>query len=100
MSSFDRLIRFTARDGNIYYGEAAASATKQEDFIGQKIRPYMGSPLHSDTTLALAKDEVEIVDVLTPIPETPMIYGVGLNYRKHATEANVRIHNMAWVQFE
>lgn len=38
--------------------------------------------------------------MLCPIPYTPIIIGVGLNYRKHAEEAGVSSHkpmfSMAW----
>ena len=89
MPSFNRLLRFRDRNGNIYYGEAPSTALTGEDLVGLRIKPYLGNPLECDAPLQFSEGETTVAEVLSPLSETPIIYGIGLNYRKHAEEAGV-----------
>jgi 2-keto-4-pentenoate hydratase/2-oxohepta-3-ene-1,7-dioic acid hydratase in catechol pathway len=89
MPSFNRLLRFRDRNGNIYYGEAPSTALTGEDLVGLRIKPYLGNPLECDAPLPFSEEETTVAEVLSPLSETPIIYGIGLNYRKHAEEAGV-----------
>ncbi|KIM96128.1 hypothetical protein OIDMADRAFT_106206 [Oidiodendron maius Zn] len=76
MSKFQRLIRFEDPQGQVHYGE----------LDGCNYRPTM------DHRLGLAIFILQgSLEVLCPIPYTPIIIGVGLNYRKHAEEAGFPI---------
>ncbi|KAL2785560.1 fumarylacetoacetate hydrolase family protein [Aspergillus keveii] len=76
---FERLIRFRDPSGRILYGDGPVG----DDYIGKRTRLYSGT-LPWDLQ---ATDETgEIAEVLCPLPSTPIIYGVGLNYKAHIAE--------------
>lgn len=90
MSAFKRLIRFEDAAGKIHYGEVPGETDCFADLIGLSVRLYDGtSPW--DTSLHLTQSTEKIAKVLSPIPETPIVYGIGLNYRQHADEAKFPI---------
>jgi 2-keto-4-pentenoate hydratase/2-oxohepta-3-ene-1,7-dioic acid hydratase in catechol pathway len=84
MSSFQRLVRFKASDGQVYFGEAPEGSSL---LIGQKSKIYSSNPLEEGASLC--GDEKEITEVLSPLPTVPIFYGIGLNYRQHAAEGGV-----------
>lgn len=83
MGPFQRLIRFRASDGQIYFAEAP----KSSPLVGQTVNTYAKNPLESEASLS-GKEKV-IAEVLSPVPEVPIFYGIGLNYRQHANEGEV-----------
>jgi 2-keto-4-pentenoate hydratase/2-oxohepta-3-ene-1,7-dioic acid hydratase in catechol pathway len=80
----NRLVRFKGTDGDIWYGEARDSL----DLIGQRLPVY-----HGDVPWALTKTnkEVQVAEILCPLAQVPIIYGIGLNYKKHIEESNFPI---------
>lgn len=61
-TSFERLVRFKAKDGRVLYGEAGSVLEK--DLRGQVVRIFNGSdPFHDD--FKLAGEEAEIAEVLS-----------------------------------
>lgn len=83
MGSFQRLIRFRAIDGQIYFAEAPKSSA----LVGQTVNTYSKNPLESE--VSLSGNEKVIAEVLSPVPKVPIFYGIGLNYRQHANEGGV-----------
>lgn len=90
MTSFSRLIRFRDSNGKIQYGEAPSGALSKRDFGGLHLKPYLENPLESNGGCSFSEEEVAVAEVLSPLSTTPIFYGIGLNYRQHATEAGVR----------
>jgi 2-keto-4-pentenoate hydratase/2-oxohepta-3-ene-1,7-dioic acid hydratase in catechol pathway len=89
MASFSRLIRFKDNTGEIHYGQAPAGLNSEQKLLGIQVKTYTGNPLESHASASLSGEEKKVVEILSPIPSTPIIYGVGLNYRKHAQEGGV-----------
>lgn len=85
MSPFKRLVRFEASDGKEYFGEAPDLSGGLE-LIGTDL-PVYDDPFDPENTLSSSKKTV--ARILSPIPRAAHIYGVGLNYKAHAQEANV-----------
>lgn len=96
---FDRLVRFKDTEGNVLYGEAPADV---DSLVGRKVAVYAGN---TPWNLQKTNRSAEIVEVnpripsprltsmltttsqvLCPLAYTPIIYGVGLNYRAHIAE--------------
>jgi len=89
MSAFNRLVRFEDHAGAIHYGEVPEDTAWDVDLIGLTVCLYEGdSPWH--TNFHLTNSKGKIAKLLSPIPSTPIVYGIGLNYRQHAEEAKVR----------
>lgn len=87
---FDRLVRFVSSSGDIRLGELPKDHPWDKDLTGVEVAVYDGaSPL--DANLKLSGQTAVIEEVLSPFASVPYIYGVGLNYRKHAEEAGVRV---------
>uniref|UniRef100_A0A8H7K4A5 Fumarylacetoacetase-like C-terminal domain-containing protein n=1 Tax=Bionectria ochroleuca TaxID=29856 RepID=A0A8H7K4A5_BIOOC len=80
MPNFNRLVRFKDTDGNIRYGEAPSSGS----LIGSEVDVYSGI---EPWNLSLTKERAVISEVLAPLNYTPIIYGIGLNYKTHIAEA-------------
>jgi 2-keto-4-pentenoate hydratase/2-oxohepta-3-ene-1,7-dioic acid hydratase in catechol pathway len=80
LQSFDRLIRFKDQNGKIRYGEAP----DHRDLIGKRVLVYNGT-LPWD--LSETGQEAEVVEILCPLPQVPIFYGIGLNYKQHIKEA-------------
>ena len=85
MFFFERLVRFETADGQEFYGEAPEHVTGPE-LIGTEVLIYE-NPLEDGGSLSTTRKKV--AEVLSPIPKAAHIYGVGLNYKAHAAEANV-----------
>lgn len=90
MSKFQRLIRFEDPQGQVHYGELDGCNVDDSGYEGLEVQTYNGSsPWSSDFYSTGVKATIR--KVLCPIPYTPIIIGVGLNYRKHAEEAGFPI---------
>jgi len=86
--SFERLVRFRASDGQIYYGEAGSEW--QSDLKGKEVQLFSGSDPF-DSNFQLSDKKATVSEVLSPLESVPLVLGVGLNYRKHAEEAGFAI---------
>ncbi|PYI21807.1 fumarylacetoacetate hydrolase family protein [Aspergillus violaceofuscus CBS 115571] len=83
---FQRLIRFLSTSGETHMGELPESHLWTQELVGTEVLIYEGkSPW--DEHLRLTDQRAVVKEVLSPFPEVPFIYGVGLNYRKHAEES-------------
>ncbi|KAF2741943.1 hypothetical protein M011DRAFT_497822 [Sporormia fimetaria CBS 119925] len=82
-----RLIRFVANDGKAYYGNLT------KDMPVQAIEGSSVEVLDGDITQGWKKNGVSatVSKLLCPLPSTPIILCVGLNYRRHAEECNLQI---------
>lgn len=75
-TSFERLVRFRAKDGRILYGEAGS--VWEKDLRGQVVKIFNGSdPFHDD--FKLAGEDAEIAEVLsshrTRVPRHSLLAG-------------------------
>ncbi|KAH0837094.1 hypothetical protein AYO21_04554 [Fonsecaea monophora] len=87
-AKFERLVRFKAADGQIYYGEAGSDW--DSDLKGREVQIFSGlDPF--DSNFKLLDKKAVISEVLSPLEKVPLTIGIGLNYRKHAEEANFPI---------
>ncbi|GIZ40704.1 hypothetical protein CKM354_000403200 [Cercospora kikuchii] len=78
---FKTLIRFQDYEGNIRYGEAPDDLDNLKD---KEVQIYEGTePWDLNTSPATGK----IAKVLCPLATTPLIYGIGLNYKAHIEES-------------
>ncbi|KIW79161.1 hypothetical protein Z517_05773 [Fonsecaea pedrosoi CBS 271.37] len=89
-SIFKRLVRFEDHAGQAHYGEVPKSHNWADNLVGVSVPVYTGG-LPWKQSFCLSTDTVKIAKVLSPIEAPPFIYGIGLNYRKHAEEAKVEI---------
>ncbi|KAI1578237.1 fumarylacetoacetate hydrolase family protein [Pyrenophora tritici-repentis] len=86
-SPFERLIRFETPDGEIKYGDLG-KAVPTKEIEGREV-----DVLEGDVKSGFKKGggRAKVGKLLSPIPESPIILCVGLNYRKHAEECNLQI---------
>ncbi|OQU99371.1 hypothetical protein CLAIMM_05009 [Cladophialophora immunda] len=85
---FKRLVRFEDSSRTVHYGEVPASHQWSDDLTGLSVPTYSGGlPWKSD--FELTETTATIAKVLRPIETTPIVYGIGLNYRQHAEEAKI-----------
>lgn len=88
MAVFERLIRFVSTTGETLYGELPKTYQWTASLIGLEVQVFDGSsPFDED--LQLSGKTATVQEVLCPLPDVPFIYGVGLNYRRHAEEGGV-----------
>jgi hypothetical protein len=113
---FKWLVRFMDSENKIHFGEVQEDQPASSDLVGLRVKVYEGngpwdsrfilssterviSKLHlpaleSDPNSGCVKDSKaanKYADTECPIEHVPIFLGVGLNYRKHAEEANVRL---------
>lgn len=87
---FGRLVRFLSTSGTIHMGEVPSSHPWTKDLAGLEVPIYDGT-LPWDDNLKLTTQKAVVKEVLSPFSSLPFIYGVGLNYRKHAEEGGVSL---------
>lgn len=85
---FKRLVRFEDSSQTVHYGEIPASHQWSDDLTGLSVPTYSGG-LPWESGFELTETTATIAKVLRPIETTPIVYGIGLNYRQHAEEAKV-----------
>ena len=106
-TSFSRLVRFKASGGQIFYGDAGDDW--ETNLEGKTVQVFTGlDPWDSSFRLSDKTAVVEEVSmlpssasqkvlkrlqILCPLEAVPVILGIGLNYRGHATEAGVSLWN-------
>lgn len=87
---FQRLLRFVSVAGDIHLGEVPDNHSWTKDLVGAEVLVYKGNSAW-DENLTLTNEKAVVKEVLSPLSDVPFIYGVGLNYRKHAEESGVSI---------
>lgn len=83
--SFQRLVRFQNAQGSTVYGDLKQEATG--DLTGTEVEVLEGD-IQSGFKASGKTDKIQ--KLLCPLPSVPIVICIGLNYQKHATEANVR----------
>jgi len=83
--SIERFIRFSDETGNIKYGELALSATKSK-IEGISVPVLSGDPF---TSFSKTGEQATVKKLLSPLESTPIFLCIGLNYARHAAEANL-----------
>ncbi|GES58473.1 fumarylacetoacetate hydrolase family protein [Aspergillus terreus] len=82
-----RFIRFKDEQGTVHYGEPS-----QNDLAGNlvnaSVRLLDGNPFDGLKPLGI---EAKVSEVLSPLERTPLILCIGLNYKRHAEEANLQV---------
>ena len=86
MAAFERLIRFQAEGGKTVYGNLEKE-TPTREIEGSSVEVLEG-----DVKSGFKKTgtKATVSKLLSPLPTTNIILCVGLNYRQHAEESNVR----------
>ncbi|KAL4947257.1 hypothetical protein BDW69DRAFT_120440 [Aspergillus filifer] len=90
MPAFSRLIRFLAKDGHVYYGDAVLSAGVSDIAKATKARVISGDIFGQHRVT----DQVaEVKLLLAPLARKDMktVRCLGLNYEQHAKESNLPI---------
>ncbi|OQU93763.1 hypothetical protein CLAIMM_00237 [Cladophialophora immunda] len=82
MNTFTRLVRFEDDKGQIHYGEAGDQW--ENSLHGLTLPTFDGDAL--EQSLKLSGRTAKVAKVLCPLSAVPVIFGIGLNYRKHAEE--------------
>lgn len=85
-----RLIRFLAKDGRTYYGDAILPSTSTDLNAATRARIIQGSPWGPHT---ISSTTAEIQHLLCPLAraDVPTVRCLGLNYAQHAKESNMPI---------
>lgn len=86
--TFNKLIRFQDPQGTVRYGEVPQGVPWDADLVGLTVQLYEGAQPW-DENFRLVQNTAKVAALLSPIPFTPLVYGIGLNYRQHAEEAKV-----------
>lgn len=79
---FSVLVRFKDSNGKILYGDVPSGA---DDLVGKTATVLAGE---EPWDLKPTQEKAEIAEVLCPLKSTPIVYGIGLNYKKHIEEAS------------
>ncbi|KAL5332886.1 hypothetical protein BJX70DRAFT_404134 [Aspergillus crustosus] len=90
MPSFSRLIRFLAKDGNIYYGDALLSTG-----VVDTVKPLRARVIKGDIfgQHHVTDQVAEVKILLAPLAKKDIktVRCLGLNYEQHAKESNLPI---------
>ncbi|KXX74209.1 Fumarylacetoacetate hydrolase domain-containing protein 2 [Madurella mycetomatis] len=84
--SFQRLVRFINAQGGISFGDLKSEPTA--DLAGAKVEVLEGDI--EEGFRGTGRTE-RIQRLLCPLPRVPLVVCIGLNYQKHATEANLHV---------
>ncbi|KAF2099823.1 hypothetical protein NA57DRAFT_65709 [Rhizodiscina lignyota] len=85
--SFKWLVRYADSSGNIHFGDLK-QAPGSGSLEGAEVEVLNGD-LHSEFSRAGKTDKIH--KLLCPLPGVPIVMCVGLNYRQHAAEANLKL---------
>ncbi|KAL1304770.1 hypothetical protein AAFC00_003706 [Neodothiora populina] len=90
MSSFSRLVRFLAKDGRIYYGDAILPSGAHDLTNVAKAKVIQGSPWGR---YEVTDQVAEVRTLLAPLAreDVQTVRCLGLNYEQHARESNMPI---------
>ena len=85
-----RVIRFLDENGAERYGHVAEDVDINARMLDSSLRAdLIEGDLFGDR--ALSGQTAAVTKLLAPVPMPPQIYGIGLNYREHAIQANLTI---------
>ncbi len=82
--SFQRLVRFVNAQGVTNFGDLKTEPTG--DLTGREVEVLEGD-IEGGFRGTGRTDTIQ--QLLCPLPSVPLVVCIGLNYQKHATEANV-----------
>ena len=85
MSSFNYLVRFVDTNGQTRYGDLVSYKPTSE-IEGSEVDVLSGS---IETGFEKTGEKATIKNLLSPVKKAHQIICIGINYRQHATEANV-----------
>ncbi|CAG9986892.1 unnamed protein product [Clonostachys byssicola] len=90
MASFSRLIRFLAKDGNIYYGDAILPSGVTDVGKAVQARILNGNPFGKHE---LTEQVADVDSLLSPLAREHLktVRCLGLNYEQHAKETGTPI---------
>lgn len=81
-SSFSCLVRFKDSNGKIQYGDVPSGP---DDLVGKTANVLSGQ---EPWDLKPTQETAQIAEVLSPLESIPLVYGIGLNYKKHIEESS------------
>lgn len=86
----DRLVRFVASDGNVYYGEPILPTGQTDARLAKEAKIISGDIFGRYT---VEKTVMQIRRLVSPLSRSqiPTTRFLGLNYTKHAKESNMKI---------
>ncbi|KAH8904820.1 hypothetical protein BR93DRAFT_930243 [Coniochaeta sp. PMI_546] len=84
--SFQRLVRFVNQQGTTLYGDLKSEPAG--DLTGAEVEVLEGD-IEEGFRSTGRTDKIH--KLLCPLPKVPIVICIGLNYRKHANEANLKI---------
>lgn len=84
--SFQRLVRFVNEQGTTLYGDLKSEPTA--DLTGAEVEVLEGD-VEKGFQSAGRTDKIH--KLLCPLPSVPIVICIGLNYQKHANEANLKV---------
>jgi 2-keto-4-pentenoate hydratase/2-oxohepta-3-ene-1,7-dioic acid hydratase in catechol pathway len=84
--SFQRLVRFVNAQGATSFGDLKSEPTG--DLTGAEVEVLEGDIENGFRGTGRTD---KIAKLLSPLPKVPLVICIGLNYQKHATEANLRV---------
>jgi len=87
--SFQRLVRFVNEQGRTLYGDLKSETPS--DLTGVEVEVLEGD-IQSGFKSTGRKDKIS--KLLCPLPNVPYVVCIGLNYQRHANEANVATANV------
>ena len=87
MAAFERLIRFQTDSGKVVFGDLGKE-TPTREIEGSSVEVLEGD-VKSGFRKTGGKEKVG--KLLAPLESTNIVLCVGLNYRRHAEECNVRV---------
>lgn len=96
--SFQRLVRFVNEHGTTLYGDLKSEPTA--DLTGAEVEVLEGDVEKGFQSTGRTD---KIHKLLCPLPSVPIVICIGLNYQKHANEANVWLRLVSfflYCQFE
>ncbi|KAI0429795.1 fumarylacetoacetate hydrolase family protein [Xylaria sp. FL1042] len=88
MGSFTKLVRFKSENGVAYHADLG-DLTAEVPAPGSQVTAYKS---FEDLLLKSNAETATVKELLAPLPRDDLpIYCVGLNYKSHAAEANLRV---------
>jgi 2-keto-4-pentenoate hydratase/2-oxohepta-3-ene-1,7-dioic acid hydratase in catechol pathway len=81
VASFSCLVRFKDSNGKIRYGDVPSGP---DDLVGKTANVLSGE---EPWDLKPTQETAQIGEVLSPLESIPLVYGIGLNYKKHIEES-------------
>lgn len=81
VAAFSCLVRFKDSNGTVRYGDVPSGP---DNLVGSTANVLSGE---EPWDLKPTQETAQITEVLCPLESTPLVYGIGLNYKKHIEES-------------